>query len=49
MKKSAKLLHETIKNSSLKVIEKCGHGEISLIHTDRYIDLLQRFFADITN
>jgi pimeloyl-ACP methyl ester carboxylesterase len=49
MKKSAKLLHDTIKGSSLKVIEKSGHGEISLIHTDRYIDLLQRFFANTTN
>jgi pimeloyl-ACP methyl ester carboxylesterase len=49
MKKSAKLLHDTIKSSSLKVIEKGGHGEISLIHTDRYIDLLKRFFANTTN
>lgn len=45
MKKSANLLHDTIKGSSLKVIEKGGHGEISLVHTDRYIDLLQCFFA----
>lgn len=49
MKKSAKLLHDTIKGSSLKVIEKCGHGEISLIHTDRYIDLLQCFFTSTTS
>lgn len=45
MKKSANLLHDTIKGSSLKVIEKGGHGEISLVNTDRYIDLLQCFFA----
>jgi pimeloyl-ACP methyl ester carboxylesterase len=46
MKKSANLLHETIKGSTLKVIEKGSHGEISLIHADRYIDLLQGFFAN---
>ena len=49
MKKSAKLLRDTIKDSSLKVIERGGHGEISLIHTDRYIDILQRFFANTLN
>lgn len=46
MKKSAKLLHNTIKGSSLKIIEKGSHGEISLVHTDMYIELLQRFFAN---
>lgn len=46
MKKSANLLHETIKGSSLKVIEKSGHGEISLAQTDQYIDLILKFFAD---
>lgn len=49
MKKSAKLLHQTIKGSSLKVIPKYGHGQISLIHTDKYIELLQQFFADTRN
>ncbi len=49
MKKSAKLLHDTIKGSSLNVIEKSGHGEISLINTDRYIDLLKHFFENTTN
>ena len=49
MKKSAKLLHDTIKGSSLNVIEKSGHGEISLINTDRYIDLLKHFFENATN
>ncbi|MBW6409047.1 alpha/beta fold hydrolase [Clostridium weizhouense] len=49
MKKSAKLLHATIKSSSLKVIEKCGHGAISLIHTDMYINLIQRFFSNNKN
>lgn len=49
MKKSAKLLHHTIKGSFLKVIEKSGHGEISLIHTDSYLDLLEGFFANAIN
>lgn len=46
MKKSEKLLQHTINNSFLKIIEKGGHGEISLIHTERYIELLQHFFAN---
>ncbi|WP_326514300.1 hypothetical protein [Clostridium intestinale] len=45
----SKLLHDTIKGSSLNVIEKSGHGEISLINTDRYIDLLKHFFENTTN
>lgn len=49
MKKSAILLHHSIKGSYLKVVEKSGHGEISLIHTDSYIDLLQGFFANNIN
>ncbi|MBZ9623785.1 alpha/beta hydrolase [Clostridium sp. FP2] len=44
MKKSASLLHETINCSFLKVIEKSGHGEISLIYPDKYLNLLQQFF-----
>lgn len=46
MKKSAKLLHDTIKGSTLKVIKKSGHGEISLVQTDKYIDLILQFFAN---
>lgn len=45
MKKSASLIHETIKDSTLKTIEKCGHGEISLVHPDKYITLMQDFFG----
>lgn len=44
MKKSAELLHNTIKGSSLKIIENGSHGEISLMHTNRYIDILKNFF-----
>ncbi|WP_315122436.1 alpha/beta hydrolase [uncultured Clostridium sp.] len=46
MKKSAILLHKTIKGSSLKIIKKSGHGEISLIYPNKYIDLLQEFFVN---
>lgn len=45
MKRSANLLHDTIKGSSLNVIERSGHGEISLIHPEKYINLLQHFFT----
>lgn len=43
MKKSASLLNRTIKGSVLKVIEKSSHGEISLIHPDRYLELIKQF------
>ena len=46
MKKSASLLHETINGSILKVIEKSGHGEISLIYPDKYLNLLQQLFEN---
>jgi len=46
MKKSASLLHETINGSILKVIEKSGHGEISLIYPEKYIDLLHQLFSN---
>lgn len=46
MKKSASLLHNAIKVSILKVIEKSGHGEISLVYPDKYIDLLKKFFPN---
>ena len=46
MKKSASLLHETINGSTIKVIEKSGHGEISLIYAEKYLNLLQQLFED---
>ncbi|BCC18523.1 TPA: alpha/beta hydrolase [Bacillus paranthracis] len=46
MKKSATLLHDTINGSFLKVIKKNGHGEISLIHPDKYLDIVQHFFVN---
>lgn len=45
MKKSAKRLHETIKNSELFLAPQMKHGEISLIHPDLFIKTLQVFFA----
>jgi len=46
MKRSARLLHETINSSVLKAIEKSGHGEISLMYPDKYLKLLQQFFTN---
>jgi pimeloyl-ACP methyl ester carboxylesterase len=46
MKKSALLLSKTINCSILKVIEKGGHGEISLIYPDKYLNLLREFFTN---
>jgi pimeloyl-ACP methyl ester carboxylesterase len=45
MRKSAKLLQHTINNSTLEVIKNGKHGEISLAHSDRYVNLLENFFA----
>lgn len=50
MKKSALLLHNTIKGSVLKIAEKAGHGETSLINSDKYLDLLKSLIsADYSN
>ncbi len=43
MKKSAELLHQTIKNSQLYITEGMGHGEISLTKTDEYVSLVLAF------
>ena len=43
MKKSAKRLNDTISGSTLLVMKKIGHGEISLTYPDRYIELFNRF------
>ena len=45
IKKSAKRLNDTISGSSLLVVEKIGHGEISLTYADRYIELLNQFIS----
>lgn len=46
MKKSAKLLNDTINGSTLKIIKNSAHGEISLVHSDKYLELLMTFFRD---
>lgn len=46
MKKSAKLIHDTIKGSTYITLKGYGHGEVSLIHSDEYLDLLKHFFAN---
>ena len=43
MKKSAKILRETIKNSSLNVVKGAGHGELSLKHPEKYNKLVLEF------
>jgi pimeloyl-ACP methyl ester carboxylesterase len=45
MKKSANLLHDTINNSSIKILEKSGHGELSLIYPEKYVKMLLDFFT----
>ncbi|MGL4336897.1 MAG: alpha/beta fold hydrolase [Turicibacter sp.] len=47
MKKSATLLHQTIKNSQLMVVKNAGHGELSLVTPEKYCELLQHFFNDV--
>lgn len=44
MKRSAVLLNDTIPGSELKIIKKYGHGEISLKHPDKYLEVLHDFF-----
>jgi pimeloyl-ACP methyl ester carboxylesterase len=46
MKKSARLLHETIGGSTLKVMDKYGHGELSLANPDEYIRILSGFIRE---
>jgi len=40
MIKSAKLLNSTIKNSTLKILDKYGHGELSLKHPEEYSEMI---------
>ncbi len=44
MKKSAKLLHNTIPNSELMIVNKNGHGEFSLRTAEKYLVTLESFF-----
>jgi pimeloyl-ACP methyl ester carboxylesterase len=43
MRKSAAILHDTIKGSKLKLVPDCGHG-VSLKFPDQYIQLVREHF-----
>ncbi len=45
MKKSGKRLHELIINSELYIAPNMGHGEISLLHPEKYVELIRNFFT----
>lgn len=42
MKKSARALNEAIPGSEKIELPNYGHGELSLVHADEYVDLLKR-------
>ncbi|MEA4921601.1 MAG: alpha/beta hydrolase [Clostridiaceae bacterium] len=45
MKKSAELLHRTLKDSHLYIAKGMRHGELSLIFTSKYVEQLNALFA----
>jgi len=49
MKKSAKLLSSTLKNSSMKIIPNYSHGEISIIEPTKYLDIVMQHFENFKN
>lgn len=44
MKKSAKRIHEAVSGSKLYIAPEMKHGEISLVYSQRYVDLIKSFF-----
>jgi pimeloyl-ACP methyl ester carboxylesterase len=44
MKKSATKLHKAIADSELYIAPNMGHGGISLLYPDKYVDLIVNFF-----
>ncbi|QTD41941.1 alpha/beta fold hydrolase [Sporosarcina sp. Te-1] len=44
MKESAHLLKKTIPHSTLYIAEGMNHGELSLVHTEEYLALIEAFF-----
>lgn len=44
IKKSAKLIARCCKNSTLLIVENCGHG-VSLLKPDRYINIVSNFLS----
>ncbi len=45
MKKSAKLLAESIKNSKLNTLENFGHGELSVRNPEEYTEVVLKFIS----
>lgn len=45
MKKSGQRLHEVIADSELYIAPDMGHGEMSLLHPEKYVDLIRNFFS----
>lgn len=43
MKKSAQLLHDTIKDSELHILKDRSHGELSLCDASAYLDMFYQF------
>jgi pimeloyl-ACP methyl ester carboxylesterase len=43
MKKSAQCLNEQVKDSHIKKIKGCGHGQLLFQTPDRHIDIMQKF------
>jgi pimeloyl-ACP methyl ester carboxylesterase len=46
MRKSAKRLNEVIVGSELNILPGMGHGEISLLHPEMYVELLSNFLPN---
>lgn len=44
MKKSGRRLNEAIAGSQLHIISNMGHGEISLLYPEKYVELVTTFF-----
>lgn len=45
MKKSASLLHSALKGSSLYIVPKMKHGELSLVYPNQYIEKLEELVS----
>jgi hypothetical protein len=43
MKKSAERLYNAIHGSELYIVPKMKHGELSLVHAEKYICLIRSF------
>ena len=47
MKKSAEIIHQTIRNSSLEVFPGFYHGDISINHPDLYVEKMYRLIEQL--